>query len=301
MELSTVIDVMGTQLHYLEEGSGEPVLLLHGVNGGAFMWKPALRALSPHVRAIAPDLPGWGDTSPPPGFRYTMADLMRFFFAMMDRMGLERVSLVGWSLGGTLAVHMAHERPDRVSRLALVAPGALDASAHWSFRVMALPGIGEWLMRPTPANIRAGLDALTYTPRSLPEELESYLCRVGRNPWFRQTTLRWIRRNRVLCEGARRVTAQHLLGELRCPTRVLWGEADPLVPPGQMGLARSIPGAEITLLPRCGHLPMWEQREPFHAWLVESVAGERARRCIQPEEAVDTRGKRGGARCPELS
>lgn len=117
------------------------------------------------------------------------------------------------------------------------------------------------------------LDALTYARRSLSEELESYLCRVGRNPWFRRTTLSWIRRNRVLLEGARRVTVQHLLSEIRCPTRVLWGEADPLVPRAQTRLAWSIPGANITLLPRCGHLPMWEQREPFHTWLLESVAG----------------------------
>ncbi|MFZ5825730.1 MAG: alpha/beta fold hydrolase [Bacillota bacterium] len=272
MKPTAVVEVMGTRLHYREEGGGEPVLLLHGVNGGASMWEAALRALSPRVRAIAPDLPGWGDTPPPPGFGYTMNDLVRFFFALMDRMGLERVRLVGWSLGGTLAVRMAHERPDRVRSLALVAPGALDASAHWSFRIMALPGIGEWLMRPTPANIRAGLDALTFAPRALPEEVESYLFRVGRNPWFRRTTLRWIRRNRVLLEGARRVTVRHLLGEIRCPTRVLFGEADPLVSLAQANFARSIPGAEITLLPRCGHLPMWEQQELFRIWLLESVA-----------------------------
>ncbi|MFZ5814683.1 MAG: alpha/beta fold hydrolase [Bacillota bacterium] len=267
------LQVRGVLLHYLEAGSGEPVLLLHGVNGGAGCWSATVAALAPHARAIAPDLPGWGDTPPPHGFTYTMPDLTRFCFELLDGLGIDRVTLVGWSFGGNLAIQMAAARPERVKRLDLVAPGGLDASAHWSFRVMAIPGVGEYLMRPTIGNIRAGLDALTYLPRSLPAELEAYLCRVGRNPWFGATTLRWIRRNRVALEGARRISVQHLLPQLRLPVRVLWGEEDPLVPPAQADLVRLIPGATVTLLPRCGHLPMWEQQEAFHDWLVGGMVG----------------------------
>lgn len=269
---SLVTDVAGTHLHYLERGEGDPVLLLHGVNCGAEGWQATVDRLAPHARVVAPDLPGWGDTPPPPGFRYEMPDLTRFMLATMDALDLPRATVVGWSFGGCLAMHLAAAAPERVNRLVLVAPGGLAEAVHWSYRALAIPGLGEWMLRPTMSNIMTGLKAITHDLSGVPAEFTDYLQRVSRNPWFRETTLKWVRTGRVLWEGARRICIGERLGEIRCPTLVLWGEKDPLVPPSQAPIAARIPGARLRMLPDTGHIPHMENPDLFHSLLLEFLA-----------------------------
>jgi pimeloyl-ACP methyl ester carboxylesterase len=277
-----VAEVGGTCLHYIEEGRGEPVLLLHGVNSGAEGWAETVRRLAPHFRVVAPDLPGWGDTPPPPGFGYQMGDLTRFLLAAMDALDLPRATVVGWSFGGCAALHLAADAPERVDRLALVAPGGLDPSVHWSYRALALPGVGEWMLRPTRANILAGLKAITHDVAAIPGEFVEYQTRVAQNPWFRQTTLRWVRRCRVFWEGAKRICAGGRLEAIRCPTLVLWGEEDGLVPARQASIACRIPGARLHMLPESGHIPHLEQPDLFHSLLLEFLASAPAEEPLVP-------------------
>lgn len=270
------IDLDGTRLHYLERGTGEPLLFLHGVNAGAGIWRELIGRLPAGRRAVAPDLPGWGLTPPPAGFRYEIGELTGLMLRVMDRLELERTTLVGWSFGGCLAAHLAVTAPERVERLVLVAPGGLEPAVHWSYRALCVPGLGEWLMRATPANIRAGMRAVTKHPERVPPAFLSYIEGAAGQPWFTRTTLNWVRRNRVIWEGARRICVGDRLGEIRCPTLVIWGEDDPLVPAEQTRLARAIPDVRVELLPDTGHIPHYEQPDRFFALLSSFCVGEQS-------------------------
>lgn len=269
------VQVAGTPLHYLESGTGEPVLLLHGANGGAGCWAGTVRRLAPGARAVAVDLPSWGDTPPPPTFPYTMGGLTRFLLQAIDALGMPAATVIGWSFGGCAAMHLAAAAPERVKRLVLVAPAGLHNAAHWSFRALAIPILGEWLERPTPQNIWANLCFLTHDPATVPPDFFAYLQRIARHPWFRRTTLRWARRSHVLWAGARHISMARRLGEIRCPTLVIWGAEDRLIPPAQARIAAGIPDVRVVILPGAGHMPPVEQPDRFHA-LVQEFLGPAA-------------------------
>jgi pimeloyl-ACP methyl ester carboxylesterase len=264
----SVIHVAGTRLHYLEEGSGEPLLLLHGVNSGARYWESTLAALSPHFRVVAIDLPGWGHTPPPPGFGYDIESALAFIRQVIDALDMPRPAVVGHSFGGCLALHMAARMPERVARLVVVAPAGLQTGVHWSYRALGVPGLGEWLMRPSRANVEASLSFVTQRDR-VPAAFADYCLAVGQQRFFRQTSLRWVRRNHAFWLGARRICVTDRLHAIRCPTLVVWGDADPLIPPDNARVAASIPGARLVLLPGVKHCPNFEVPDQFHALLTE--------------------------------
>lgn len=139
--------------HYLEAGAGEPVVLLHGSGPGVSAWanwQHTIPGLGEQFRVLAPDTVGYGATSRPEDVIYSLSTWTDHIVGFLDALGLERVSLVGNSLGGRMALDMAERYPDRVRRMVL----------------MGSPGVG---MTPTK-----GLKALrSYTPSS--ENMRSLL------------------------------------------------------------------------------------------------------------------------------
>ncbi|MDC8757100.1 alpha/beta fold hydrolase [Janthinobacterium fluminis] len=107
------------QLHHLDTGEGEAVLLLHGLGSCAADWRPQIDALAPRYRVIAADLRGHG-RSPAPGGAWDIADLADDVFDLMAQLRLRRVHLVGFSLGGMVALEMASRVPERVASLCLI-------------------------------------------------------------------------------------------------------------------------------------------------------------------------------------
>jgi len=104
---------------YIERGSGQTLLLLHGVGMCAEAWQPQLEALSPHARVIALDLPGHGATPALPG-RVDLRDFVAWFARVVDELQLERFSLAGHSMGALIAAGFAVTYPERLTRLALL-------------------------------------------------------------------------------------------------------------------------------------------------------------------------------------
>ena len=136
---------------YLDAGSGDTVLLLHGSGPGVSAWanwQRTIPGLSEHFRVLAPDIVGYGATARPDDVRYSLRTWTDHVLGFMDALGIERASLVGNSLGGRLSLALAEEHPDRVARMVL----------------MGSPGVGMtitdglWALRgyePSMANMRA--------------------------------------------------------------------------------------------------------------------------------------------------
>lgn len=116
------LDVLGTSMAYVEEGSGDPVVLLHGNPTSSYLWREVIPHLAPLGRCIAPDLVGMGDSDPLPGpgpMRYSFAEHRRHLDALLEQLGVrERVTLVVHDWGSGLGFDWARRHPDAVAGIA---------------------------------------------------------------------------------------------------------------------------------------------------------------------------------------
>jgi 3-oxoadipate enol-lactonase len=107
-------------IHYLERGRGEPVLLIHGLGCNGANWAFQVSALESRYRVIVPDLPGAGHSDPPLRGAYSIEGFAAVLWKLLDHLGVEKVNVVGFSLGGAVALEMAASRPTCVTKLALI-------------------------------------------------------------------------------------------------------------------------------------------------------------------------------------
>ena len=135
-------EVNGIEIYYRKVGSGPPVLLLHGFTGVGSWWDPLVEDLSRENTLIIPDLPGHGRSTVRPGpyrFSQASADL----FAMMDKLGIDRFNVIGYSAGGITLLHMATQEPHRIKAMSVVAaPHVLTESNRE--RLRNWPSFEEW-------------------------------------------------------------------------------------------------------------------------------------------------------------
>src|SRR5574341_293320 len=139
-------EVDGLALHYVVEGRGAAVVLIHGLGGFAESWRHTLAALAPRATALALDLPGFG-ASAKPRTQYRLGYFAAALHGFLDALGIRRASLVGHSLGAAVALTYALTHPSRLERLALVGgvvPG-FSYRPSWVYRLVALPLVGEAL------------------------------------------------------------------------------------------------------------------------------------------------------------
>jgi 3-oxoadipate enol-lactonase len=108
-----------SSIHYLERGRGEPLLLIHGLGCSGAAWAFQVAALEHRFRLIIPDLPGSGHSSPPRS-EYTIAGFANVMWRLMDHLKVQQTNIVGFSLGGAVALEMATLRPTCVPKLALI-------------------------------------------------------------------------------------------------------------------------------------------------------------------------------------
>ncbi len=253
------LDLHDIRLHYDEQGAaGSAVVFIHGWASSSRMWAPQLEALASRHRCLALDLPGHGMSSKPPLRWYSLANFVSMTHGFVRGLDAQEVSLVGHSLGGTIALEFALRYPRQVRSLVLVNPvitGRLQFNLHW-------------FSRRVPGRFFVNLTRRAW-PR-LAARLQLALAE-DRLPFFPEG---YHRRN---LDDLTRTTADSLmgsaqavhndltprLGEVRCPTLVIVGSRDRTVPPGDGRLAaQRIPGARLVEL-ATDHHPGDEAPEDF--------------------------------------
>jgi pimeloyl-ACP methyl ester carboxylesterase len=261
-----LIEVAGAEAYVAEAGDGPPVLLLHGFGDTADCWRRVVPALSRRHRVVAADIPPFGrsgDVSPRDGTSL-VEWYPGWFRALLDRLELADVTLVGHSLGGAIAMHATLERPEAVAGLALIAPAGLGEGAPWWWHAVAGRPV-NWaalLRLPNPLAdqaIRAGMrtfleERLVYDPRRLEEVIDHF---VGLHGGRRQL-------EQLLATGRSLIPGYDgkLIGrvnEIGCPATVIWGRDDRLAPVDHAeAFEAAVPHARIHVLERCGHYPQIE-------------------------------------------
>jgi pimeloyl-ACP methyl ester carboxylesterase len=232
----------------LHEGKGSPVVLLHGLAGSARWWQATVPALAARHEVHVPELIGFG-ASVPAVARLGVRELAEVVAEWLAALGIGQAALVGHSLGGQLAVHMAVETDASPAALVLAAPsGLLPASnvveaAAWLRGWLSPRCVGAPAFLPTIAG-----DALRCGPVTLAHTFHSLM------------TDRF----------------EALLPQVRAPTLVVWGALDPLLPV-RLGrqVAAAIPAARLAVLEAAAHNPMVDDPVAFNALLLEFLGAGR--------------------------
>lgn len=266
---TSTIEACGSRIRVIEQGAGDrAVLLVHGVGGWSENWSEAMdRIAASGRRAIAFDLPGFGESTPVRGARYF--DPKRPFYpAIVDgvrmALGLDRPHLVGHSLGGGIAAVTAVSHPDAFRSLTLVAPGGFGPDVALVLRVLSLPllGLTTWLPRPKFMG-RGVLESCFHDRARIPAHLYAENERYDRTY---PETLRVMRAVATLrgVRPALRAAWLSRAAAYRGPVLVVWGREDGVVPAAHLAaLQRSYPDAETVTIPSAGHLVMSEQPDRF--------------------------------------
>lgn len=253
------LDLHGDQVAYRDEGSGPVLLLIHGMAGSSETWQAALPALAKNYRVIAPDLPGHGRSAKPRG-DYSLGAFAAFLRDLLRELNIEKVTVVGQSLGGGVAMQFTYQHPEYCERLILIGSGGLGPDVNWTLRLLSAPGAELVLpiIAPKPVlnagdKIRSWLtSAGIHSPRA-DETWRSYSSLSDRET--RQAFLRTLRS--VVDYRGQAVSAMNRLYlNSEMPTLLIWGDNDKIIPVAHGYAAHeAIPGSRLEILPGIGHYP----------------------------------------------
>jgi pimeloyl-ACP methyl ester carboxylesterase len=274
-----------------EAGSGEPVLLMHGITLGAVHWAPLIARL-PSLRCIAIDMPGHGQSS---GTDFTGVDLRQWHTAMLsnclDALGLDSAHLIGHSYGGMFALWLVLDAPERVRSVTSIGTPsvALGARPDVLFRMLALPGAGHAILAlPSPLPVYRRLLARSLGRPALdaaPPELLRATYLGTRRPGLPTTASTYLREQ---FRGMRATPQRYVLQEAELarisrPVLVVWGNRDTRYQPVADGRRKTelIPGARFGLLAG-GHEPWLEDPDGCAKLITEFLAGVPAHRHAGP-------------------
>ena len=264
----------GRRLNYVDIGTGPetPVILVHGLGGQWQNWLENLPRIAQERRVIAPDLPGFG-LSEMPREDISISGYARCVEALRERLGIERVNLVGNSMGGFIAAEVAIQFAPGVERLVLVSAAGLTGPNVYRAPVMTGGRVAAALTAVTAARHRA------MARRPISRHLALLL--VARHPARLRAEVAW----EALMKGAGkpgfhdalRASLEYdfrdRLPEIGCPTLIVWGEKDAVLPLRDAHeFERLIPDSRKVVLPDTGHVPQLERPEAFNRTLLEFVA-----------------------------
>ncbi|MGH8541851.1 MAG: alpha/beta fold hydrolase [Stenotrophobium sp.] len=255
----------GRRIHYLDEGKGPVVVLLHGSGNGACGYSnfkgnyPEL--VKAGYRVILPDLIGFGYSDKPDNVEYPLSFFVECVKQTLDAIGVNKYTLLGNSLGGAVALGFALEHPQNVERLVLMAPGGVSDMPEYQ----AMPGMAALF-----AHLATGqpfthdtmkaffIKAFVVNPACVDDQLvaERFELMKLQNPQVMKTM------------KVPNLTGR--LGEIKCPTLALWGLNENMMPEvGIMRLAKGLPDCRMVLVPQCGHWVMIEHRDLFNRTVLD--------------------------------
>lgn len=254
----TALDI-GTNFH--DEGTGRSVVLLHGSGPGVSAWtnwKKVIPVLAGDFRVIAPDLAGFGYTERKTDLAYDIKLWSRHLIAFLDALGLEKVSLVGNSFGGSLALAVAARFPERFEKLVLMGTPC--------DKFVMTPGLkAGWDYEPSRENMRKTMQHFPYDPATITDELVEDRYQASLIPGAQEGLRKLLVEPNSQGDTPLSGMPVNLVSSIEVPTLVLHGREDKVIPV-DMGilLARSMPRAELHMFGQCGH---WVQAERFEAFV----------------------------------
>ena len=259
-EVGAEVVANGIRTNYLQAGSGNPVVLVHGSGPGVTAyanWRLTIPALAERMRVLAPDMAGFGFTERPAGHVYGVDTWVDQLVGFLDALELPSASLVGNSFGGAIALRMAARHPERVDRLVLMGSAGVPFPLTEGLDAV-------WGYQPSPRNMRRLLDIFAYSRELVTDELAEVRYRASIEPGFQESfsalfpepRQRWV--DALATDDAEIRALPH-------PTLLVHGRDDRVIPPAtSLRLLELIPDAQLHVFGRCGHWTQIEWADAFN-------------------------------------
>ncbi len=272
------VTVHGHERAFVKVGKGPALLLLHGLGCDHTTWLPVINQLAGRYTVVAPDLLGHGSSAKPRA-DYSLggyANGMRDLLTVLD---IDKVTVVGHSFGGGVAMQFAYQFPERTERMVLVAPGGLGPEVTPLIRAVTLPGFEQVMGAATLPGVRqlgtTTLRALSRTGLSATRDFAEVAEIIDsfKDPRAR-AAIRHVVRAVVDLKGQIVTMVDRAYLTEMMPMLVVWGEQDHVIPVSHAENVVAIaPGAVVEILPNSGHFPHKDHPQQFVKILDDFVAG----------------------------
>ena len=271
-------DLPAGRLHYVDEGTGAPILFVHGTPTWSYEWRHLIAALRPRWRCVAPDLLGFGLSERPRAFAYTPEAHADVLAAFVARLRLKRFTLVVHDFGGPIGLPLCIDRPERVRRLVLLNtwlwPLDDDPDLRRKGR-LAGSALGRLLYRRCNASLRLLMPHAYGDRRKLTPAIHRQYLAPFPTPDDRERVL-WTLARALLGSTAYYADLWRRRERLRGrPALVVWGMKDPAFPPHHLERWEQLFGTEarVVRLPTAGHWPHEEAPEAVRQALAAFLEG----------------------------
>lgn len=261
-EIGRYVTIGGIRTNYHDIGTGAPVVLIHGSGPGVSAWanwRMNLQAIADHgLRCIAPDMPGFGYSDAPADLRFSRDMWVDHFAAFVDSQTDEKISIIGNSFGGGIALAYAIRFPERVDRLVLMGSAGLDFPLT--------PGLDKvWGHVATLDNMREVLRIFAFDPALVNDGLAELRHRATLRPGVMEAFSAMFpapRQERVRALAS----PEDQVASVKAPVLVIHGQEDRVVPVEvSQRLFALLPNAELHLFRNCGHWTQIEKAARFNS------------------------------------
>jgi 4,5:9,10-diseco-3-hydroxy-5,9,17-trioxoandrosta-1(10),2-diene-4-oate hydrolase len=233
-----------------------------------------VESLAKQHRVYVPDLVGFG-RSDKPGPSFSPFDYTRFLDDFINILNMDRVSLVGQSLGGGIALHYALQFPQKVNKLVLVDNAGLGKEVIWTLRWMSLPLVGELFSYPSRKGVEIFFKLAVRNRALITKDFVELYYDIFSRPGFQKFFLR-ILRQIVNLRGAREEILDPIMNNLykiTHPVLIIWGEKDRVLPLKQGTLGKEkLPNAKLKIMEGCGHIPFFERSDEFNELVLKFLS-----------------------------
>jgi pimeloyl-ACP methyl ester carboxylesterase len=265
------ISVNGINTRYWHRGDrGSNIILLHGGNGSIEFWLYNIAVLAQYHRVYAFDMVGSGKSDYPDA-SYSLTYQAEFLSGFMAALSIDSATLIGNSMGGSVALQFTRLSPDRVDRLVLVDTMGLGQEISLGIRLITLPVIIN-LLRPGRWMIPAMLKSNFYNGRELPPEWIELRYSIFAIPGRNQVILN-IGQSNFNLRGVRPEVYQPIvdsLAQISQKTLIIWGDRDRIIPVKHAHIAAArLPNHQLQIFPQCGHHPYLEYPDRFNRSVLE--------------------------------
>jgi 2-hydroxymuconate-semialdehyde hydrolase len=257
---SKYLNVNGILTHYHESGQGEPVLLIHGSGPGVTAWanwRLIIPKLSENFHVFAPDIVGFGYTKRPENGKYGVEIWTEHMIDFIEAIDKGRVHIIGNSLGGALALHIANKRPDLVGKMVLM--GAAGVSFPLTYGLDKV-----WGYEPSIENMKRLLEIFAYNQDFATDELAELRYKASIEPGLQEAFSQMFAEPRQP-KLDQLALADEKIKQINQPVLMIHGREDIVVPYKEtsLKLLELLPNSELHIFSKCGHWTQIEKKDEF--------------------------------------
>lgn len=250
---SKFIEVEGVRTHYKIEGQGPYLVLIHGTAASLHTWDAWTELLAEEFTIVRLDIPAFGLTGATKERDYSIEFYSKFLDSFVNQLGIEKFSIAGNSLGGSIAWYYSTQHTDKVERLILIDAGGIPGRALPPIFTIAQNALGGYLLTKTSSRwfIQKNMEQVYFDDNKVTESLIDRYWELGLREGARQA---FVDRARMPLQ-----VHDHLLYDLQIPTLVMWGRDDQWIPvDNAYEFDRRLPNSQLLIYDNAGHVPMEE-------------------------------------------